>query len=145
MQIETLMSWDDVLADRSLHDLPYKIELSARGQIVMSPAGNRHGLLQGQLVVELTARAGGTAWVEGSIRCSDGSVRVADVVWMSDARKAVHGMPDPMTVAPEICVEVRSPGNSAAEIRDKVRLYLEAGAEEVWVVTLDGVRTVHKA
>jgi hypothetical protein len=39
------MQWADVLADRSLRDLPYKIELDRNGNIIMSPASNRHGRL----------------------------------------------------------------------------------------------------
>ena len=144
MQTEALMSWSDVLADPSLRDLPYKVELNAQGQIVMSPAGNRHGIVQTQIAMELATRGGGTVWVEGAVRCTDGSVRVADVVWMSDARLALHGTPDPMTVAPEICVEVKSPSNTASEMTEKIRLYLEAGAHEVWIVSLDGTRTVHR-
>ena len=36
------MTWEEVLADRSLQDLPYKIELNKWGNIEMSPAKNRH-------------------------------------------------------------------------------------------------------
>ena len=45
---------------------------------------------------------------------------------------------DPPTLAPEICVEVMSPRNSMAEMQEKRALYLEAGAEEVWIVEEDG-------
>ena len=31
-------TWDDILADRSLRDLPYKIETNRYHQIIMSPA-----------------------------------------------------------------------------------------------------------
>ena len=40
------MTWDEVLADRCLQDLPYKIELNRWGNIEMSPARNRHGRFQ---------------------------------------------------------------------------------------------------
>ena len=42
------------------------------------------------------------------------------------------------------CVEIMSPANTEAEMMMKVRLYLEAGAEEVWIVQLDGIRVVHR-
>ena len=42
---------------------------------------------------------------------------------------------DPTTLAPEICVEVMSRSNDWEEMHDKRRLYREAGAEEVWIVT----------
>ena len=43
--------------------------------------------------------------------------------------------------SPEICVEVFSPGNSPAEMREKLALYLDAGAQEVWFCTTKGVMT----
>ena len=41
-------------------------------------------------------------------------------------------------LAPEICVEVLSPSNSAAEIHEKRTLYFDAGATEVWICNLEG-------
>jgi Uma2 family endonuclease len=35
--------------------------------------------------------------------------------------------------APEICVEVLSPSNTSGEISEKIALYFEAGAREVWI------------
>jgi Uma2 family endonuclease len=35
-------------------------------------------------------------------------------------------------------VEVLSPSNSDIEIREKTRAYLAAGAEEVWVIDVEG-------
>jgi hypothetical protein len=40
--------------------------------------------------------------------------------------------------SPEICVEVVSPSNSDHEIREKMTLYFDAGAKEVWVCGLFG-------
>ncbi|MCA9051034.1 MAG: Uma2 family endonuclease, partial [Planctomycetaceae bacterium] len=41
-------------------------------------------------------------------------------------------------IAPEICVEVISPGNTDWEMASKKQLYFEAGAEEVWFCREDG-------
>jgi hypothetical protein len=35
-----LEHWQNVLEDKALRDLPYKIEMNAHGQIVMSPVTN---------------------------------------------------------------------------------------------------------
>ena len=43
------MQWQDVLADKSLQDLPYKIELNEKRNIEMSPAYLIHSLLQGEI------------------------------------------------------------------------------------------------
>ncbi len=40
------MKWDEGCKDTLLQDLPYKIELNEWGNIVLSPAANRHGNLQ---------------------------------------------------------------------------------------------------
>jgi Uma2 family endonuclease len=42
------------------------------------------------------------------------------------------------TRAPEICVEILSPSNTASEIDEKRALYFDAGAIEVWICKLDG-------
>jgi Uma2 family endonuclease len=81
--------------------------------------------------------------VECSVQTSDG-VRVADVAWISNARLKKIGWVTPFPQAPEPCVEIMSPSNSWAEMHVKAGHYLEAGAEEVWVVTLDGKRKVIK-
>ncbi len=43
-----------------------------------------------------------------------------------------------VTEAPEICIEVMSPSNSWQEMMDKMPLYFEVGAQEVWIVDVDG-------
>ena len=47
------LRWTELCGDASLQDLPYKIELNAWGKIEMSPASNRHGRLQGELLFQL--------------------------------------------------------------------------------------------
>lgn len=136
---ETLIArWTGLIDDPSLHDLPYKIELNAHGKIEMSPASNRHGVLQARV-----ARALGNALSSGEVitECAvltEIGVRVADVVWASPEFLESQHDASPFTRAPEICVEVVSPSNTAREIDDKVRAYLAAGAREVWLVNEDG-------
>ncbi len=127
------MRWAEVLTDRSLKYLPYKIELDKWGNVVMSPASNRHGRIQGILFAMLEKLAGGRALIECSVATPEG-VKVADVAWCSDVFFDRHGYETPYSRAPEICVGVRSPSNSEEEMRFKTRLYLEAGAREMWIV-----------
>ncbi len=131
------MRWADVLADKSLQDLPYKIELDRWGNVVMSPASNRHGRLLGVIYSLLEKIGHGRALIECSIDTPEG-VKVADVAWGSEEFFARHGYTTPYPEAPEICVEIRSPANSEEEMRFKTRLYLEAGAREVWIVLESG-------
>jgi Uma2 family endonuclease len=45
-----------------------------------------------------------------------------------------HGTETPLSSAPELCIEVVSPSNSTKELREKTDAYLDAGAQEVWIV-----------
>lgn len=128
------MEWSSVIENPLLRDLPFKIELNRAGQILMSPASNRHGWIQSKLTVFLARKLeGGEIITECSIRTSDG-VKVADVAWASADFLERFGFETPYPEAPEICIEILSPSSSGSEIESKVDLYLARGAEEVWVV-----------
>jgi Uma2 family endonuclease len=132
------MQWSEVIADPALRDLPYKIELNKWGIIEMSPASNWHALTQGDLVVLLRRFFQfGRAFVECSVQTSDG-VRVPDVAWCSDEFLQTYGELTPFPKAPELCIEVISPSNSRPEMERKIGLFLEAGAQEVWLVSREG-------
>jgi len=132
--MDLVIKWQEVLSNPYLQNLPYKIELNKFGQILMSPASNRHGMLQNKVAREIeNSKKIGVIIIECSILTSEG-VRVADIAWLSDEFFVEFGETTPYPKAPEICVEVKSPGNSKAEMEEKIRLYLEKGALEVWIV-----------
>ena len=132
--MDLAVKWREITNNPFFRDIPYKVELNKFGQILMSPASNRHGILQFKFGREIERRKkGGIIITECSILTSEG-VRVADVAWASDEFIAEFGEITPYPKAPEICVEIKSPGNSKAEMEEKVRLYLEKGALEVWIV-----------
>ena len=131
------MDWQDVLDHPSLRDLPFKIETNEWGQVVMSPATNKHGRLQMRVARRLEDLLGGEALVECSVDTPRG-VKVADVAWMSDDFAAQHGEQTPYPQAPEVCVEVVSPSNTWTEMEEKITLYLAKGAREVWLCGEDG-------
>lgn len=127
------MQWSEVIASPYLQDLPFKIELNRYGKIEMSPASNQHGRVQVKLAALLERKLKkGEAISECSIATSEG-VKVADVVWCSKEFIKKHGYETPYRTAPEICIEVVSPSNSKEEMVNKVKLYLAAGAKEVWI------------
>ena len=64
-----------------------------------------------------------------------------DVAWASDERWRALGNRACFIEAPEICVEVISPSNSEEEIREKMALYFDAGAAEVWICGVFGKMT----
>lgn len=130
--------WGELCRDPSLDDLPYKIELNAAGKIEMSPASNRHGRLQGELLLQLGQQLrGGCVISECSLFTSIG-IRVADAVWASNEFMEAFGEITPYMRAPEICVEIQSPSNPKGEMEEKTSAYLLAGAQEVWIVGEDG-------
>jgi Uma2 family endonuclease len=133
------MNWQDVLTDKSLQNLPYKIELGKTGRIEMSPATNWHAYWQYEIagILREQVRTKGMGFTEASIDTSEG-VKVADVAWASLEFVAFHGMTTPFFNAPEICVEIISPSNTKEEINQKVQLYFAQGAKEVWLCDLNG-------
>ncbi len=134
---EVLQRWQEVIDDKSLEDLPYKIETNRSGQLVMSPAKLIHAHYQGSIAALLKEKLGGVVLTEGGIATPEG-VKVPDVAWCSQAQFDKVRSAAAFAVAPEICVEIKSPSNARAELQVKVRLYLDAGAKEVWLVDKDG-------
>ena len=126
------MNWKEVVEDPTLRDLPYKIETNEWGQIVMTPASGRHTVYQSRIVRWLVLSGLGDALVECPVQTSEG-VRVADVAWASAPFLKKYGAPLSFPESPEIVVEVLSPANSSSEMKDKRRLYFQAGAKEFWI------------
>jgi Uma2 family endonuclease len=139
------LSWKEVCEDPHLQDLPYKIETNDRGQIVMSPTYAWHGKFAFRVAKRLEEELpDGESSVEMAIQTEKGT-KVADAVWCTAGRwdriKDAYDAP----VAPEICVEVRSSTNTDEEMAEKRALYLEAGAEEVWICDEEGRLTFYDA
>ena len=129
---ELAMRYRDLCEDPRFANVPGKIELDVWGRILMTPAGYYHGAVQGRLCQKL-AVLGGEALVEVGIATREG-VFVPDVAWASPRFVAAHGGETPLTQAPELCIEVVSPSNSAKELAEKRSAYLASGAAEVWIV-----------
>jgi Uma2 family endonuclease len=137
--IEAPLSSQDLAAryralcdDPCYANVPGKIELDVWGRMVMSPASNYHSALQAALTAKLAA-LGGRVFVEASVVTTAG-VLVADVAWASEPFMRARGFETPYSRAPELCMEVVSPSNSRKELSEKVAAYLQAGAQEVWIV-----------
>lgn len=127
------MTWEDICADRRFQDFPGRIETNAQGQIIMSPAKNKHAVWQGR-IARLLARhmAGGEVFPECAVLTSDGT-KVADVAWASEEQVARLFDTPTWPEAPAITVEVMSYSNTLAEMEAKRRLYFERGAREFWL------------
>ena len=127
------MTWAELCDNPKFQDLPFKIELNRAGQIILSPRKNTHGYYAAKIAPLLKELMGkGETFVELAIETED-STKVADAAWASDKTFKIIKNEASCSIAPEICVEVRSPGNSNAEIALKRDLYLKAVAREYWV------------
>jgi hypothetical protein len=66
------MKWADVIAGKSLRDLPYKIELDRDDNILMGSAGDRHGGSQVRIASLLESLLDDEAISECSIDAPEG-------------------------------------------------------------------------
>jgi Uma2 family endonuclease len=110
------------------------------GEIRVSPAGARHG----QVILRLTLRL--APFVQGrglghvcesstGFRLPGGNVRSPDVSFVRAGRFENERPPDDFPdLAPDLAVEVLSPGDSPRHVLDKVGEYLQAGVRLVWVI-----------
>ena len=93
-------------------------------------------------------RANGLGKVYGSNRAyatGPATARLPDVSFVSTERLGQTELAGMLyNGAPDLAVEIRSEGNTAAEMAQKVSEYLGAGGKAVWVIDLDArTLTVH--
>lgn len=75
----------------------------------------------------------GVAYADGCLfYLPNGDCWIPDAAYVSFARQP--GIPDRYTIAPDLAVEVVSPGNNPREILHKVESYIECGTQVVWVI-----------
>ena len=133
------MTWQEIIEHPILSSLPFKIETNEYGQVVMSPTRYLHGIYQtrmARLLEQILPK--GIASSETAIYTRKG-VKVPDVAWSSFDFFKLHRDELELSQAPELCVEILSPNNSAKEISSKRKLYFERGALEVWTCDLNGI------
>lgn len=134
-----LRRWAELLADRDLARIEGRIETDRHGRIIMSPPpAPIHGSYQSRIAAILDGLfTTGRVLTECPISTADG-VKAADVAWASTERVRELGTRPCFPRAPELCVEVVSPSNTDAELREKMALYFDAGAQEVWFCSVNG-------
>jgi Uma2 family endonuclease len=141
-----LRRWAELLADPDLAKFAGRVETDRYGHVIMSPPpATQHGRLQARIAILLDrCLERGEVLTECPISTADG-VRAADVAWASADRIREFGNQTCFPTSPEICVEVLSPGNTEAEIREKMALYFDAGALEVWTCSESGTMCFFRA
>ena len=134
-----LRRWAELLADRELARFEGRLETDRHGHIIMSPPpAPSHGSFQSEIAHLLRGLTRtGRVLTECPISTADG-VKAADVAGASAECMQDLGKQVCFPRAPEICVEVLSPSNTDAEIREKMLLYFDAGSTEVWLCAQSG-------
>ena len=114
-----------------------------RGEVrEMSPAGFEHGVIVAKLTLRLARHIEATALgvVCGAetgfkIASEPDTVRAPDVAFVRHERLAQIGVTKKFFPgAPDLAVEVVSPGDRVEEVDEKVVDWLAAGARGVWIV-----------
>jgi Uma2 family endonuclease len=112
------------------------------GEVVdMTPAGGQHGSVQVNLAILVGGfvkekRLGNVSVGETGylIRTDPDTVRAPDLGFVRKSRIPPTGVPKRFwPLAPDLAVEVVSPGDSYENVETKVHDWLEAGTIEVWV------------
>ncbi len=139
MSTKTLVTAEQLLR---MPDDGYRYELVAGELRKMTPAGWRHGLVGGRLRSLLGGHVlqnelGEVFLAEtGFLLARDpDTVRAPDIAFIRKGRLPAHPPEEAYWPgAPDLAVEVVSPGDTVGEIDEKVKAWLDAGAVMVWVV-----------
>lgn len=109
----------------------------------MSPAGHEHGRIGMELAVPLgyyikSKKLGKIYLAETGFKLKNNpdTVRAPDIAFIRQERIAEVGSTQGYWIgAPDLAVEVTSPGDTVSEVEEKVTQWLEAGAKMVWIVS----------
>jgi Uma2 family endonuclease len=133
MTPKTLMSVEEFMAlpGDGMHH-----ELNEGELVVMPPPKRIHSRCQTELARVLanfvTANTLGEVYVEFGYRLNSNTLRAPDVSFVRNARmQPTEGY---YAGSPDLAIEVVSPDDSALDLREKVKQYLDAGTQQVWVI-----------
>jgi len=121
-------------------------ELNEGELVSMPPPMFLHGKIQSRTAQRLgnfvEPRSLGLVVTESGYRLTADTVRAPDVSFIRIERTLNLDLERRFEGAPDLAVEVISPSETAAEIAHKVRQYLHAGVEVVWVIYPED-QTIH--
>lgn len=140
MSTTTLVTADELLAMPT--GIGNRYELVAGELRVMSPSGWRHGNVVSKLHVQLASfihrhQLGMTFGAETGFRLAinPDTVRAPDIAFV-----AKQNVPEELPErgywpgAPDLAVEVLSPGDRTGDVDEKIDAWLAAGCRAVWIV-----------
>jgi Uma2 family endonuclease len=139
-QTKTALTGDDLLGLPT--GMGKRYELIEGELVTMTPAGYRHGVVAlqiGFLLKNYNAphKIGTLCGAETGFytRGDDKTVRALDAAFIAYTKLSAGSLPDGfLRIAPDLVVEVVSPGDRAGEIEQKTQEWLDFGVPLVWVV-----------
>jgi Uma2 family endonuclease len=116
-----------------------------RGEVrELTPPGGEHGSVTSTLHIDLgmhvRSHGLGRVFVAETgflIARNPDTVRGPDIAFISSSRLPERVPKGWMTVIPDLVAEVVSPGDSAGEVEDKIRQWMDAGVRLLWAVYPD--------
>lgn len=121
----------------------YRIEREPDGEIlVMTPANGETSQKNAYIVLELglwsrSSDSGVFFGPDGGFILPDGSMRSPDAAWLSKERWQALSREQRrkfLPVCPEFVIELRSPSDSIAELREKMQRWIANGAQLAWLI-----------
>ena len=110
------------------------------GEIIVSPAGMRHGEIAGKILHIIATflekhPIGKVYTPDTGIALPDGNLRCPDVSFVLNEKLPGGESPDTFgELVPDFVVEVLSPSDSPKEVGRKIGEFLECGVPLVWLV-----------
>jgi Uma2 family endonuclease len=126
----------------SLTNRDVRLELTAQGKlIVMPPTGWESGKRNANLTIDLgvwnrQTKLGVVFDSSTGFRLPNGAVRSPDVAWVKQDRlDALNPNPESfLPLAPDFVIELRSSSDTAKDLRDKMKEYMDNGVRLGWLL-----------
>ena len=134
---------DDQLYEFSQINRDLRIERNAQGElIIMPPTGGDTGERNAEITMQLRLWAkrngeGTTFDSSSGFRLNNGAVRSPDAAWVKRLRLDALSAEERqkfIPLCPEFVIELRSPTDSLSVLQEKMREYLDNGAQLAWLV-----------
>lgn len=144
------MATRTLLTEADFDALPRKegnvYELSQGELVVTASPRLRHNLVRDflgeSLRIYCRKSALGIVVSETEFRLSTSTVRIPDLAFLRTEHLRSLDVDQRIEISPDLAVEVVSPSNDAIDLIRKVRQYLQAGTQLVWVIYPE-IREVH--
>jgi Uma2 family endonuclease len=139
---ETPMSDEELMRFCAANDF-LRVERDANGEIlVMTPAGSKTSIMNSRItrLLDEWAEADGRGIAfdsNGGFTLPDGSVRAADAAWVHKSRWEALSEADQARFAPicpDFIIELRSPNDSLAELKQKMEQWIANGVQLGWLI-----------